>query len=137
MATALTQVIIDWLTSLGWNTAEELGYPLKPGPLILDEPDRVVWITGGGGPGYITEEPALDGGVFQVRLRGPSDDPYEPEIMAGALDTLILRASFPVVIDGVTISHAHRLGNGPTPLPVDPADLRHEFTCNYVFITGV
>jgi hypothetical protein len=134
---ATTQVIIDWITSLGWNTAQELGYPLLPGPEILDEPDRAVFITGGGGPGYTTEEPATDASVFQARLRGPSDDPFEPEVMAGQLDTLILRAPFPVVIDGVVVSHAHRMSNGPTPLPLDPSDRRHEFTCNYIFITGV
>jgi hypothetical protein len=131
-----TRLIIDWITSLGWDITQELGYPLFPGPQILDEPDRSVWITGGGGPGYLTDEGGIDASQFQVRVRGPQDDAFEPESVAQLLDSMVLRASFPAFIDGVNINVVYRATNGPTPLPVDPADLRHEFTCNYIFVTG-
>lgn len=134
---AATQVIIDWITSLGWDTTQELGYPLFPGPLILSEPDRSVWITGTGGPGYVTEEPTVDASNFQARVRGTTDDVLATELAAMVLDTLILRAPFPVVIDGVPIQSVSRAGNGPTPLPTDPNDLRPEFTCSYTIVTGV
>jgi hypothetical protein len=133
----MTQVIMDWIASLGWDTRQETGFPLYPGPEILDEPDQAVFITGGGGPGFITEEASADSGVFQARVRGPSDQPFAAEIAAQKLDTLITKStSFPVTIDGVLVSLASRLSNGPTPLPVDPDDLRHEFTCSYIFVTG-
>ncbi len=131
-----TQVIIDFLTALGWDTQQEQGWPLYPGPLILDEPDQSVWITGTGGPGYVTEEGAADAWSFQARIRGPSDQPYPPEAAAQLLDTMIFTAPDPLTIDGVTILVAHRAGSPPAPLPVDPKDLRHEFTCSYIIITG-
>lgn len=134
---AQTQVIIDWITSLGWDDAQELGYPLLPGPLILSEPDRSVWITGSGGPGYITEEGSVDASSFQVRVRGTTDDVFGPELAAMQLDYLVLTAPVPVVIDGVPIQSVARQGSGPTPLPVDPSDNRHEFTTTYIIAMGV
>ena len=135
--TAQTQVIIDWLTAIGWDTRQELGYPLLPGPYVPDEPDQAVVITGGGGPGYLTEEPATDGSNWQARIRGPAEDPFGAEAAAQALDALILHASFPVQVDGTWIVSCSRLGSGPTPLPYDPADRRTEFTSNYMIVTGV
>lgn len=135
--TAQTQVIMDWIASLGWDTRQESGYPLLPGPEILDEPDKVVFVTGTGGPGYTTEEPATDAWSFQARVRGPSDDPLTPEDSARQLDALILGASFPATVDGVKIVHVHRLAGRPAPLPLDPTDRRFEYTCNYVMIAGV
>jgi hypothetical protein len=135
--TAQTQVIIDLLASLGWDDRQEVGYPLLPGPYVPPSPDRLVVITGGGGPGYTTEEPATDGSSFQARLRGPAEDWLEAEAKAQALDLLILRARFPVQIDGTWVVACYRLGNGPTPLPYDSADQRGEFTANYVIVTGV
>jgi hypothetical protein len=134
---ATVQVIMDWITSLGWNATQELGYPLYPGPLILDEPDQSVWITPTGGPGYITEEPSADAWSFQAMTRGPSDDPFTPDSVARLLDQMILAAPFPASADGVNIQHVHRLGGPPAALPVDPGDLRHTFTCNYIMIAGV
>jgi hypothetical protein len=135
--TASTQVIIDWLTSIGWDTRQEAGYPLLPGPEILSEPDKIVHITGTGGPGYLTEEPATDGWGFQARVRGPADDPIAAEDAARQLDTLILGASFPAMVDGVQIQHVHRLSSRPAPLPLDPNDRRFEYTCSYLMIAGV
>lgn len=132
-----TKVIIDLITALGWDDRDEVGYPLLPGPYVPPSPDRLVVITGGGGPGYTTEEPATDGGTFQARLRGPAEDWLEAEAQAQALDDLILHASFPVQIDGTWVVHCSRLGNGPTPLSYDPSDQRGEFTTNYLIITGV
>lgn len=136
MTVSRTQVIMDWISSLGWDIQQETGYPLFPGPYIVKSPDRAVHITGSGGPGYVVEEGLPQACTFQARVRGPSDDPFEPEAAAQDLENLILGAAFPANIDGVTINHAHRLGGPPTPLPVDPADLRHEFTANYVVIMG-
>lgn len=135
--TSSTQVVMDWITSLGWDIRPEAGYPLLPGPEILTEPDKVVHITGTGGPGYTTEEPATDGWSFQARVRGPSDDPIAAEEAAMQLDALILGAPFPAVIDGVKIQHVHRMSARPSPLPLDPADRRFEYTCSYVMIAGV
>lgn len=136
-ASASTQVIMDWITSLGWDIRQEAGYPLYPGPEIRIEPDRIVHITGTGGPGYTTEEPATDGWSFQARVRGPSDDPIAAETAAMLLDSTILGASFPAVVDGVHIQHVHRMSARPQPLPLDPADRRFEYTCSYIMIAGV
>jgi hypothetical protein len=135
-AVAQTQVIIDWITSLGWDTTQELGYPLFPGPLILSDPDRSVWITGSGGPGYVTEEGSADASTFQARVRGTTDDVLTTELAAMQLDFLILKAPFPVLIDGVPVQSASRSGSGPSPLPTDPNDLRPEFTCSYMIVMG-
>ena len=55
---------------------------------------------------------------------------------AGAVDHAILTASYPQQVDGVTVSLVTRLGSPPSPLPLDPADRRTEFTCTYVITTG-
>lgn len=135
--TAQTKLVIDWISSLGWDTRQEAGYPLLPGPEILAEPDKAVHITCTGGPGYTTEEPATDGFSFQARVRGPSDDPLAADTAAGLLDSMILGASFPANVDGTHIHHVHRMGSGPSPLPLDPADRRFEYACSYIMIAGV
>ena len=134
---AQTQVVIDWIKSTGWDTTQESGYPLMPGPEIIQEPDKLVHITGTGGPGYTTEEPATDAWTFQARVRGPADDPLAAEAAADLLDATILGASFPTVVDGVAVQHVHRMAGRPAPLPLDPADRRFEYTCNYIMIAGV
>ena len=135
--TAPTQVIIDFIASLGWDDRQEAGYPLLPGPYVPPSPDRLVVITGGGGPGYTTEEPATDAANFQARIRGAAEDWLGTEEAANDLDRLILRARFPVQIDGTWIVQCSRLGSGPDPLSYDPSDQRGEFTSNYMIITGV
>lgn len=135
--TAQTQVIMDWISSIGWDTTQESGYPLMPGPEIIQEPDKIVHITGSGGPGYTTEEPATDAWAFQARVRGPADDPLAADDAANLLDSMILHASFPTVVDGVKIQNVHRLAGRPAPLPLDPADRRFEYTCSYIMIAGV
>jgi hypothetical protein len=136
MTLTQTQLIIDWLTGLGWDTTEESGAPIVPGPRIRPSPDKIVHITGSGGPGYVMEG-AADSSLFQARWRGPSNDPLAAEALAAQMDSLILRAQFPATVDGVTIILVARLGSGPSPLPLDPGDLRYELTCNYSIITGV
>lgn len=135
--TAPTQVIIDLIASLGWDDRQEVGYPLLPGPYVPPSPDRLVVITGGGGPGYTTEEPATDAANFQARIRGAAQDWLGTEEAANDLDRLILRAQFPVQIGGTWVVSCSRLGSGPDPLSYDPADQRGEFTSNYMIITGV
>ncbi len=135
--TAPTQVIIDWISALGWDDRQETGYPLVAGPYLPDQPDRLCVITGGGGPGYLTEEPATDGSLFQARLRGPTGDQLGVESAAQLLDDLILGAHFPAAIDGTVINLVARQGSGPTPLPWDPSDQRVDFTSNYLIVTGV
>lgn len=133
----MTQVIIDWITSLGWPQQPELGFALLDGTYIMEEPDRAVFITPTGGPGYVTEEGSADCWSFQARVRGTTDDPNGPLQAATLLDQMILNAPFPASVDGVAIQHAHRAASPPAPLPVDPRDLRREFTCSYLIVTGV
>lgn len=135
-AVAMTQVVIDWLTSLGWDVTQELGYPLIDGTYPLEEPDRVVFVTATGGPGYVTDEGSVDAWSFQLRVRGTTDDPYSPMLAAQQLDFLVLTAPLPVVVDGVPIQNAHRVASPPTPLPVNPQDLRREYTCGYLVMAG-
>lgn len=135
--TAGTQVIVDWLGSLGWNEAQETGWPIVPGPYVPPDPDRLVVITGGGGPGYTTEEPATDASNFQALVRGAPEDPYGAEATAQLLDRLILRAPFPVQVDGTWVVACSRIGSGPTPLPYDPSDQRTTLTTNYTITMGV
>ena len=134
--TIQTQVIIDWIASLGWDTAQELGFPLFAGPWVLTAPDRSVWITLTGGPGYVTEEGSADAWTFQARVRGTANVQKGAEAAAQLLDSMIFNASYPASIDGITILVTHRLGSPPVPLPVDPSDQRYEYTCDYVIITG-
>lgn len=136
-AVSMTQVIIDWITSLGWSLQPELGYALLDGTYIMEEPDRAVFITPTGGPGFVTEEGAADAWSFQARVRGTTDDADGPLQAAVLLDQLILHASFPASVDGVPIQNAYRAASPPTPLPVDPRDLRREYTCSYIIVTGV
>lgn len=137
LATSQEQVIIDWITGLGWDTREEAGYPLVIGPYIPRSPDKMVIITGGDGPGFILDG-AADASNFQVRLRGPQNDQFTASSQAALLDAMIFSALFPAMIDGVSIVHIHRVGSGPSPLGGGPDDAyRYEYTCNYLMITGV
>lgn len=133
---AKAQIVMDWITSLGWNEAQESGYPLFPGPEILSAPDRAVFITPTSGPGWVTEEAALDCWGFQARVRGPADDPLAPGLAMQQLDVMILNASLPATVDGVQVSLVTRSGGTPVPLPPDPQDRRFEYTCTYLITTG-
>jgi hypothetical protein len=131
-----TQVIIDFLTSTGWDVTQETGYPLFPGPEVLTSPDKAVFITMTPGPGYTTEEGGTDAWGFQGRLRGGADDPVGANAAAQLLDWTILTAATPAWTDGIRVIACHRLGSTPTPLPLDPGDRRFEYTADYVFVTG-
>lgn len=130
------QVVIDWLTLAGWDGAQETGYPLLPGPEIQAEPDKAVFITMSGGPGYTTEEAGTDSWSFQARVRGPADDPLTALTAAQLLDWTILRGPHPAVVDGVPVLNTGRLSGPPAPLPLDPADRRFEYTASYLIVTG-
>lgn len=132
-----TQIVIDWATALGWDTAQETGFPLLPGHEIVAAPDRCVFITPVTGPGYVTEEGAADAVGFQARTRGPSDDPLAAEVAAFQFDALVLASGTAhVMVDGVPVIAAHRLASGPVPMPLDPRDRRFEFTASYALIVG-
>lgn len=135
-AVAKTTLVKDWLTAIGWDITQETGYPLLSGPEILDAPDRMVTLTPGGGPGWVTEEAALDAWSFQARTRGAEDDPDGAELAAQTLDWYILTARYPQVVDGIVISAANRAGGPPSALPLDPSDRRFEYTCTYIITTG-
>lgn len=131
-----TQVLIDWVTLTGWDTSQETGFPLLPGPEIVDSPDQAVFLTPSPGPGYTTEEGGTDAWGFQVRLRGSADDPLEAQTAAQLLDYMILHGPRPALVDGVPVLNVQRLGAPPTPLPLDPSSRRFEYTTNYILITG-
>jgi hypothetical protein len=129
-------VIIAWITVAGWDTTQETGYPLYAGPEILTEPDKAVFITPSGGPGYTTEEGGTDAWSFQARTRGPADDPLSAQAAAQLLDWTILRGPRPAQALGVPVLNCQRSGGPPSPLPLDPSDRRFEYTANYVITTG-
>jgi hypothetical protein len=133
---ARAQLIIDWLVLAGWDVTQESGYPLYPGPEILAEPDRAVFVTSTGGPGYVTDDAAADAWSFQARLRGPADDPVAAERAVQLLDWTILNGPHPVQVDGVHVLNVQRLGSPPAALPLDPNDRRFEFTGNYILTGG-
>ena len=136
---ASTGAVIGWLKSLGWDTTQEQGAPIVPGPFNRPMPDRLVTITALSGPGYLIDG-AADASAFQARVRGPQDpeDPSEAEALAYALDALIFDAQFPAVLpDGTVLVHVHRLGSAPALFLPGPDDGdRYELTCNYVCIAG-
>lgn len=136
ITTARDQLVCDMLAQFGWDASEETGYPLSPGSEIHDNPDKIVFITGTGGPGYLTEEGGVDGESFQARTRGPADDPIAAKIAAQTLDWLILAGPYPVLVDGVRVLNCQRLGSPPAALPLDEADKRFEFTATYIIVTG-
>jgi hypothetical protein len=131
-----TQVVIDWITLTGWDTTQETGYPLLPGPEIVDSPDKAVFVTPAGGPGYLTEEGGADTWTFQVRVRGAADDPVGPEAAAQLLDYLILRGPQRATVDGVPVLNVQRFSSPPTALPLDPSSRRFEYTATYTITTG-
>lgn len=133
---AKSQVVIDLVTGFGWNVTQETGYPLYPGPEILTSPDRAVFITPSGGPGWVTEEAALDCWTFQALVRGPDDDPLAPELAAQQLDVLLLNGPYPQAVDGVVVSLAGRSGGPPVPQPLNPEDRRFAYACTYLITTG-
>lgn len=129
--------LIAWITGLGWDTRQEYGAPISPGPYVPPEPDRILVITGTPGPGYVLEGSA-DAGAFQARLRGRQNDQADAEALAYLLDSLILGAPFPsVALSGQPIVHVHRLGGTPSPLAASPdTGDRYEFTTTYLCIAG-
>lgn len=137
ITTPRARLLIDWLAGTGWNVTQETGYPLFPGPEILLEPDKAVFLTPVAGPGYLTEEGGVDAWGFQARLRGPADDPLAAQAAMQLLDWTILQGPYPVTVDGIGIRSVHRLGATPMPLPLDMNDRRFEYTANYLIVTGV
>jgi hypothetical protein len=129
-------VIIGWLTLAGWDTTQETGFPLLPGPEIVDDPDQAVFLTPSGGPGYTTEEGGTDAWSFQARLRGPADDPLGAQAAAQLLDYTILHGPRPAQVNGVPVLNVQRLGGPPSALPLDPSDRRFEYVANYILTTG-
>jgi hypothetical protein len=129
-------VIIGWLTAAGWDVTQETGFPLLPGPEIVDDPDQAVFITPAGGPGYTTEEGGTDAWSFQARLRGPADDPLAAQAAAQLLDYTVLRGPRNVLVGGVPVLNVQRLGGPPSALPLDPSDRRFEYTASYILTTG-
>jgi hypothetical protein len=135
---AKVQLYMDFITALGWSEIQEVTWPLFPGPEITDiGPDRAVFITPTPGPGYVTDEAALDCGGFQALTRGPANDPLTPGLVAQQLDVLLLNARTPMTVDGVTISLVMRSGGPPTPLPLDPNNRLFEYVCTYLITTGL
>jgi hypothetical protein len=128
---APTQDVMDWIAGLGWDTRQELGYPLGPGPYVPPAPDRIVVITNTGGPGFVTEEMAADAVNFQARLRGAPEDPCGAEEAAYSLDQMIMSG-----MTGGSVLAASRVGSGPVPLPFDPTDQRTEYTASYTIVMG-
>jgi hypothetical protein len=136
-ATAKVTVLMDFISGLGWNVTQETGFPLFPGPEILTSPDRAVFLTPTSGPGWVTEEAALDCWGFQFLLRGAADDPVGAQLAAQQLDVLILNGPYPQAVDGVVIAVAGRSGGPPAPLPLNPEDRRFEYACTYLITTGL
>lgn len=132
---ARTTLVKDFLTALGWDAAQETGYALFSGPEIVSSPDRAVFITPTGGPGWVTEEAALDAWSFQARVRGAEDDPDGAALAAQQLDWYLLTAGAQAV-DNVWIACVTRSGGAPAVLPLDPQDRRFEYTCTYIITTG-
>ena len=131
-----TASVISWLAGLGWDATQETGAPLVQGPYILTSPDKLVTITPTPGPGFVLEA-AADAGCFQARVRGGQNDQPGAEALAYLLDSLILGASFPAVVDGRVIIHAHRLGGTPSPLGGGPDTAqRYEYVTTYLCIAG-
>ena len=136
IATSRAQLVINFLTAAGWDVAQESGYPLYPGPEILTSPDKAVFITPTPGPGYVTEEGGADAWGFQARVRAGSDDPEGANAAAQLLDWTILTAFTPATVGGIRVINCQRLGATPSPLPLDPADRRFEYTADYILTIG-
>lgn len=136
ITTPRVTVAIDWLTLAGWDCTQETGYPPYAGPEILAMPDKAVFLTASGGPGYTTEEGGADAWSLQTRLRAGADDPLGAQAAAQLLDWTILRGPHPVTVDGVPVLNVQRLGSPPSPLPLDPSDRRFEYVTNYILTTG-
>jgi hypothetical protein len=132
-----TASFIGWFTGLGWDAREEKGAPVVPGPRILPSPDKLLTFTPVPGPGYVLEGDA-DASAFQLRTRGPQNDQAAAEALAYLADSLILRASFPAVLDGgQVLIHVHRLGGTPSLLAPGPdTGSRFELVCTYIAIAG-
>jgi hypothetical protein len=132
-----TADLIEWLASLGWDTAQETGSPILPGPYVPDEPDRVILATPTPGPGF-TNEGATDVSGFQLRVRGGQNDQPSAERDALAIDALIFAANFPVTLpSGRVISRIGRTGGTPSPLSGTPDDGdRYEYICSYLCVAS-
>lgn len=129
--------LVAWIAGLGWDTRQEYGAPIFPGPYVPPEPDRILVVTPVPGPGFVLEGDA-DAGAFQARVRGSQNDQGDAEALAYLLDRMILGASFPArTAGGQVIIHVHRLGGTPSPLGGTP-DLgdRYEYTTVYLCIAG-
>jgi hypothetical protein len=136
ITTPRAQLVMDWLALAGWDTAQESGYPLSPGPEVLSEPDKLVTVTPTGGPGYVTDEGGADAWSWQARLRGAADDPLGAQAAAQLLDWTILTGPHPVQVDGVNVLNVQRAGPPPSALPLDMNDRRFEYVANYIITTG-
>lgn len=136
---ALTfQTLSDWLVSLGVAIPPNTDGAAAPqeGPYIPEEPDQLVIVTMLPGAGFMYEAVA-DWPAFQLRVRSGQDAQSTAEALAQALDLAILRAKYPVTIDGTHIQVVDRIGGAPAVLgPPDDA-FRYDYVSNYQVLVGV
>lgn len=135
MAAWTTADIITWLGTLGVGRGGTVNLPVRPGPYVDAEPDRLAVVTTIPGPGQSMQGVADTGG-FQLLIRGRQDptsrDP-SAEQDALAADRLILRAPLPAeVTPGVRLMPVVRSGGRPAPVPQEDDGDRISFVCTYL-----
>lgn len=130
-----TQVIIDWLASLGIGGGGVVDLPVYPGPYVRPMPDRLAVVTTIPGPGLFMEGIA-DTGAFQLLIRGlqdPTSLDASAEQDALRADRLILRAPLPAeVATGVRLMPISRSGGRPSPVAQEDDGDRITFVCTYL-----
>lgn len=108
---------------------------ISPGPSTVAElqklsPDRIVFLTLGGGPGLTSEE-LFDRLFITCRVIGRQEDFTDAETLAWQLDDMFVKIDHNGMIGTAKVLYVVRSGGGPVLLEKDAAG-RYHFTCTYV-----
>lgn len=95
------------------------------------DPDTMVIITVGNGPGLDMEE-VFDRVSVQIRTIGPQQDYTGAEQLAQAVDKAMVALDHSQNLNGKRLLSVVRSGGSPSLLPQDDGD-RYHFTCNYIW----
>jgi hypothetical protein len=133
MSRLTTTMLADWLKPLITSGAR-----VFPGR-IPDEPNRIIGVVKGAGPGLEMDE-LFDVMGITITSRGAENNIDDAEKIAGEVDDIFLGKSpgtgsqnflIGVGAASVFVNGIGRTGGAPTQLPLPDSQSRYVFTCTY------
>jgi Bacteriophage minor capsid protein len=116
--------ITAFLVASGITALIESGYEL------VEQPDRVVFVTPNGGPGEKRER-VFEDVTVQIRTRGAQNDPADAQALAAQVDGALMGPHYPITVGGHRVVSIVQAGGSPAIIGRDEAR-RYECSASYV-----